>query len=124
MFGASPLRVTLPAADLDRARRWYAEKLDLTPIRVGAGSLQYESGGACFTVYQSVFAGSNQATAGSFSVGDFDSTVEALGERGVPLENYDFEGLTTRDGVLTTPDGTRVAWVKDSEGNILGFVEG
>ncbi len=39
---------------------------------------------------------------------------------GVVLEDYDFgEDFRTVDGVLTSPDGNRGCWFKDSEGNIL-----
>ena len=46
---------TLPAQDLDRAKRWYEEKLGLRPSSTDAtGGLMYEvSGGTGFLVFMS-----------------------------------------------------------------------
>jgi catechol 2,3-dioxygenase-like lactoylglutathione lyase family enzyme len=116
------LHVSLPAADIDRARAWYSEKLGLESIDTGpGGELRYEAGGTTFSVYPSMFAGTNQATAAFLAVSDFDSTIAELRSRGVVLEDYDFgEEFRTVDGIMETPDG-KAAWFKDSEGNIIGM---
>ena len=45
---------TIPDADLDRARRWYEEKLGFTPIRVLPGGLMYEAAeGTRFIIFPS-----------------------------------------------------------------------
>jgi len=114
---------TLPAADLDRAKAWYADNLGLKPTTVQEnGDCWYESGGTRFLVYLSQFAGTNQATAAGFELDDFDSGIAELRDRGVVFQDYDFgDDFRTVDGVFNAPDGSRIAWVKDSEGNILGF---
>ena len=110
----------LPASDLDRARRWYSEKLGIEPAKDAGGGLQYEMGkGTGFLLYQSEFAGTNQATAMGWLVPDVDAELSDLRRRGVTFEDYDMPGLKTEDGVVTMPDGTKGAWFKDSEGNIL-----
>jgi catechol 2,3-dioxygenase-like lactoylglutathione lyase family enzyme len=122
MFGNLQLHATLPAADLERAKAWYADKLGLTPVEEDeAGGAWYETGGARFLVYTSGFSGTNQATAASFSVDDLAAAVAQLHERGVVFEEYDMEGFQTVDGVLTLPDGSKAAWFKDSEANILAI---
>ncbi len=127
MFENSPLELTLPATDLDRARNWYSEKLGLEPVNEEEfGGLEYETGGRSFAVYPSEFAGTNKATAAGFRVDDFDAVVEQLRANGVTFEEVDMgEGMKTVDGVLTSPDGARKgAWFKDSEGNILAVSNG
>ncbi len=120
MFNGLSLHATLPASDYARAKAWYADKLGLTPVEEAEDEgAWYETGGARFLVYPSGFAGTNQATAASFSTEDFDVAIAQLRASGVVLEDYDFEGLQTVDGVFTAPDGSQVAWFKDSEGNIL-----
>ncbi len=115
------ITVTLPASDLDRAKAWYAQVLGIEPVESQpTGELWYELGGSRFMLYQSQFAGTNQATAAGLRVDDFDATVAQLKERGAVLEDYDFgEDFRTVDGIITLPDGNRSAWMKDSEGNIL-----
>ena len=72
-------------------------------------------------LYASQFAGTNQATAASLDVNDFDAAVEQLRSRGVAFEEYDMGEFRTENGVLTLPTGQKAAWFKDSEGNILAI---
>jgi catechol 2,3-dioxygenase-like lactoylglutathione lyase family enzyme len=118
-----PLHAVLPASDIERARRWYSEKLGLDPVSTNPfGDLRYESGGAQFLVYQSELAGTNQATAAGFSLDNFDQFVDFLRSNGVAFEHVDFGEMgATVDGVITTPDGRKAAWFKDSEGNIFAL---
>ncbi len=124
MFGNVPLHPVLPASDLERAKRWYSEKLGLDPVSEDEyGGVQYEHGGGTFLVYLSEFAGTNRATAAGFRVEDFDSAVASLRANGVVFEDVDFgEFGATVDGVISMPDsGDKAAWFKDSEGNILSL---
>ncbi len=125
MFGNVAMHPVLPASDLERAKRWYSEKLGLEPVREDEyGGAEYESGGRRFLVYTTELAGTNQATAAGFLVDDFDEAIATLRANGVVFENVDFgEFGSTVDGVITSPDGKdKAAWFKDSEGNILSLV--
>ena len=119
----APIYVMLPASDINRAKDWYRDRLGLKPVNdTEDGGGTYETGGTRFLLYPSQFAGTNQATAAGFQVTDFDATIAELRSNGVTFEEYDFgDELRTTDGVFTTPDGTRIAWAKDSEGNILAI---
>jgi catechol 2,3-dioxygenase-like lactoylglutathione lyase family enzyme len=124
MFGNVPLHPVLPASDLERAKRWYSEKLGLEPVSEDEyGGVEYETGGQRFLVYLTEFAGTNKATAAGFLVEAFDEAIASLRSNGVVFEDVDFGELgSTVDGVITTPDGKdKAAWFKDSEGNILSI---
>jgi catechol 2,3-dioxygenase-like lactoylglutathione lyase family enzyme len=124
MFGNAALHPALPASDIERAKRWYSEKLGLEPVSEDSyGGVQYEYGGGTFLVYQSEFAGTNKATAAGFRVEDFDTAIAGLRSRGVVFEEVDFgEFGSTVDGVISMPGGNdKAAWFKDSEGNILSL---
>ncbi len=125
----------LPAADMNRARRWYAEKLGLEPYKHGGepvndpttlthvdSELYYDTGTSRFGLYESWTAGRNDATAARLVVDDFDTVFAQLQDRGVVFESYDYgDDFRTVDGVLVSPDGEKTAWFKDSEGNILAI---
>lgn len=113
---------TLPASDLERAKDWYSRVLELEPVETTEdGSFWYETGGTRFMVYSSQFAGTNQATAAAIGVDDVEAAVAEYRSRGAVMEEYDFgEDFRTVNGILTTPTGAKMAWMKDSEGNILG----
>ena len=137
----------LPAADIQRARSWYKDKLGLDPVTVGgepfdadivaeAGESPYEemlydTGTAKFGVYQSPHAGRNLATAARLVTDDFDAAHAELVANGVVFEVYPIEGNFSSgehepqpfwdNGVLISPDGEKTAWFKDSEGNTLAI---
>ena len=123
MFKQLRSHTTLPAADLERAKRFYAEKLGLSPATESPGGIFYElAGGTRFILYPTP----NPTRAGHTQMGiattDIDAEVEALRSRGVVFEEYDFPGLKTENGIAQT-GMTRAAWFKDSEGNMIGIVQ-
>lgn len=113
---------TLPASDLERAKAWYASVLQLEPTEITEdGSALYRLDDGAFMLYHSQFAGSNKATAAALAVDDVEATVAELRSRGAVFEDYDFgDDFRTVEGILTSPSGRKMAWLKDSEGNILG----
>ena len=116
---------TLPAADIGRARKFYAETLGLEVTDQGEdGSARVQVGGSWVMVYPSQFAGTNQATALGIGVADVAEAVAHLRERGIEFEEYDFGEFKTVDGIITMPDGSHGAWFKDTEGNIVGLFDG
>ena len=111
--------------DLDTARRFYEHTLGLVPVHNEGGELiVYRSGNTVLNVYRSQFAGTNQATAVTWVVGDqLDAVVRQLKERGVRFEHYDMPGLR-REGDVHIGGDMKVAWFKDPDGNILNVVTG
>jgi catechol 2,3-dioxygenase-like lactoylglutathione lyase family enzyme len=124
MLTERPCAAMLPASDLERAKKWYAEKLGFQPVSEDEGGVQYKAGGGTqFWVYPSQFAGTNQATAMGFVASDLSAQMDELRGRGVTFEEYDLPGLKTVDGIAEWEEGERGAWFKDSEGNILALFE-
>jgi catechol 2,3-dioxygenase-like lactoylglutathione lyase family enzyme len=114
---------TVAVTDLPRARTFYEDTLGLKPIGgPEPGALVYGNASSALFVYQSRFAGTNQATAVTWSVGaDLDAVVRALKAKGVAFEHYDLPE-TTRDGDIHVAGKTRIAWFKDPDGNIHSLV--
>ena len=112
---------TIPAADLERAQRWYEEKLGLKPRANEPMGTIYDLGsGTGFLLYPTPNAGQAPNTLATFSSKDVTGDVTALRQRGVVFEEYDFPGLKTEDGIATFGP-RKAAWFKDSEGNILAI---
>ena len=115
---------TIAVKDIEKAKRFYHNTLGLTPVPTPEpGVLSFKSGNSTVLVYQSQFAGTNRATAATWSVGDVDEVVSALKPKGVPFEHYDMPGLTLR-GDVHVSDKMKAAWFKDPDGNILAVVSG
>jgi catechol 2,3-dioxygenase-like lactoylglutathione lyase family enzyme len=128
MLEHSNVATRLPAQDLSRARRFYAEKLGLEPAEERPGGLLYHCGAGSFALFQSAGAASGTHTQMGWEVEDLAAAMAALRSRGVVFEEYDLPGLETRDGVAdivgnypSKGRGERGAWFRDSEGNLLGI---
>jgi catechol 2,3-dioxygenase-like lactoylglutathione lyase family enzyme len=122
----APLFATLPAHDIERAKRWYEEKLGLTPSAdMGDAGQLYQTGGSPWLIYQTQFAGTAKNTLGGFVVPDIDEAMRELGAKGVTFQDYAMgdDGPTTVNGIARDPSGGASAWFIDSEGNILALTQ-
>lgn len=113
----------LAVKDLSRAKQFYESTLGFEPVG-GEGDelIVYRSGKTTFNVYRSKEAGSNKATAVTWTVGDnVKGVAQELKAKGLTFEHYDMPGLT-REGDVHVGEGMQVAWFKDPDGNILNIV--
>jgi catechol 2,3-dioxygenase-like lactoylglutathione lyase family enzyme len=121
-------QATLPSGDLQRAARFYEEKLGLRraaeqpPPGVGPGGIVYECGGSRFSVIASNGAPSGTHTQLAWFVDDVVAEVTELKAKGVTFEEYDLPMLKTVDGIAESR-GAKAAWFKDTDGNLLALIE-
>lgn len=132
-----PLRTTLPAMNLERAKRFYSEVLGLRIVSESSDGVAFETDGAnggevgsgwtpraTFFVYPTSNPARGGHTQMGFLVGNIEETVAALRDRGVTFEEYQQRGLETADGIAVIAGGRgKGAWFKDSEGNLIGLVQ-
>ena len=121
MLSTSRVEANIPAADLNRARAFYAEKLGLTPTRElnGVNLVYRTDAGTTFNIYQTTFAGQAGHTIAQWHVDDIESEVHDLKAKGVTFEVYDMPGVTWEGEIASLEGLGRAAWFKDSEGNTL-----
>jgi catechol 2,3-dioxygenase-like lactoylglutathione lyase family enzyme len=130
-LGRARAATRLPAQDLERARRFYAEKLGLEPVDERPGGLLYRCGGVEFALFGSAGSSPGTFTQMGWEVDDVEAVVAELRQRGVTFEEVDLPGLRTKDGIADIDGnypskgarGERAAWFRDSEGNMLGIGE-
>ena len=122
MLGDKKALPTIPVKDLEKAKRFYKDTLGLKPSETDEPMVvMFKNGDSNVLVYQSEYAGTNQATAVSWEVGDVEREVQALKDKGVAFEHYDMPGTTRRGDVHLTVK-TKAAWFKDPDGNIHAIV--
>jgi catechol 2,3-dioxygenase-like lactoylglutathione lyase family enzyme len=123
MLGDKPAAATLAVKEIERARAFYEGVLGLKPIQEMPGAVVFLSGTSGVLVYESEYAGTNQATGASWGAGDdFDAVVEELRGKGVTFERYDDLPDTVRDGDVHIFGGQlKGVWFKDPDGNILNI---
>ena len=118
----------LPAQDLDRARRFYRDRLGLEPVEERDGGLRYVCASTEFHLFLSSGAASGESTQLGFEVADIDEVVAELRSRGLEFEPFDIAGFEVEDDIVVVPGnypskgtGERGAFFRDSEGNLLGI---
>jgi catechol 2,3-dioxygenase-like lactoylglutathione lyase family enzyme len=113
---------TLAVTDLRAAAKFYQDTLGLSRASGEDNeSIVLESGDTRINVYRSSFAGTNKATALTWTVDDVEEVIRTLKAKGVAFEHYDLPD-TRRQGDLHVSGDVKVAWFKDPDGNILSVV--
>jgi catechol 2,3-dioxygenase-like lactoylglutathione lyase family enzyme len=125
MLGNKDAVANLAVKNLEVAKKFYEDTLGLTQVGAeGKELIVFKSGNSTINVYRSKYAGTNQATAVTWVVGDgLEEVVRALKAKGVTFEHYDMPGMT-RKGDVHVAGNMKVAWFKDPDGNILNIVNG
>ena len=125
MLGNTDASANIAVKNLETAGKFYKGTLGLTQVGAeGEELIVYKSGNTMINVYRSRYAGTNQATAVTWVVGeDLEAIVRALKSKGVSFEHYDMPDMT-REGDVHVAGDLKVAWFKDPDGNILNLVNG
>jgi len=125
MLGNRDAVANIAVKDLQTARKFYEGTLGLKPVgHEGEELIVFRSGGTSLNVYRSQYAGTNQATAVTWAVGDdVEGVVRALKAKGVSFERYDMPDAKL-EGDVHVFGRLKVAWFKDPDGNILNIVNG
>jgi predicted enzyme related to lactoylglutathione lyase len=112
---------TVATKNLKQAGEFYEKKVGLKKMESREKEvLMFKSGNSQLIVYNSQFAGTNQASAVTWAVDDVDATVRDLKSRGVTFEHYQFPNMKL-EGDVHAMGQTRAAWFKDPDGNILAI---
>jgi catechol 2,3-dioxygenase-like lactoylglutathione lyase family enzyme len=109
--------------DTETAKQFYGQTLGLGAGEPNPAGVLYTCGAGQIFVYQAPTAGTNQGTSATWTVPDIKAAVESLKTAGVSSwEHYDFPGAEY-DGEVHLMFGSKAAWFKDPDGNILGLAE-
>jgi catechol 2,3-dioxygenase-like lactoylglutathione lyase family enzyme len=118
----------LPAQNLERARRFYRDRLGLEPVEERERGLRYVCGTSEFHIFASSGAPSGRSTQMGFEVDDINQAVSELRARGLEFESFDLGDLGVTDQIVPVPNnypskgsGERGAFFFDSEGNLLAL---
>jgi len=108
--------------DSAKARAFYEGKLGLRVAEDDAMALVLDSNGSMIRIQKLKEHRPQQFTVLGWNVADMDATVTALAKAGVAPEQYGFPFQDAR-GVATFPNGAKVAWLKDPDGNIVSVAQ-
>ena len=122
LAGATPVAF-VSTADPERARTFYRDILGLPLLSEDGFALVFDLGATTLRVTVVESLRPQPFTVLGWHVDDAGAAVRALTATGVAFERYDGMGQDGL-GVWTAPSGTRVAWFRDPDGNLLSVSGG
>ena len=118
MLAESKIMSFVFTRDYDNARAFYEGKLGFQFVSQDQFALAVRAGSNMIRISKVQDFKPAQGTVLGWEVRDIEAAVAWLKERGVALEDYPFiQDRTLR--IWTAPGGSRVAWFKDPDGNVL-----
>jgi catechol 2,3-dioxygenase-like lactoylglutathione lyase family enzyme len=102
----------------DEAVAFYLDKLGLSFVRDDGFALVFDMNGVMLRIAKTQGFTPAQNTVLGWEASDIGSAMEKLKQKGVTFERYPNMGQDAH-GVCTFPNGDKVAWFKDPDGNVL-----
>jgi catechol 2,3-dioxygenase-like lactoylglutathione lyase family enzyme len=120
MLAASKLIGFVPTKDSRRSREFYEEKLGFQFVGDDEFALVMRAGESMIRIAKAGTFTPAPYTVMGWEVADIETMVKWLDGRGIAFEKYPF--VQDRElGIWTTPNGDKVAWFKDPDGNVLSL---
>jgi len=110
----------LIATNADAAISFYRDTLGLKFIRDDGFALVFETNGVMLRIAKVPQFTPAQHTVLGWESDNIAATVDELAAKGVTFTHYPNMGQDER-GICTFPNGDKVAWFKDPDGNVLSI---
>jgi len=112
----------LATNDAARSREFFEKKLGFDLVSDDSYALVFDAHGRSLRIQKLKDHTPKTFTVLGWNVADIEAAVSSLAAVGIPCEIFGFFEQDPR-GITTFPDGTRVAWFKDPDGNILSVAQ-
>ena len=106
--------------DPDKAKKFYGDVLGFRLLSSDQYALAFDANGTMLRVVKAQQFTPSRGTVIGWEVEDIHAAVRELASRGVLFEQFNLPFMQQDElGVWSAPNGDRVAWFKDPEGNTL-----
>lgn len=122
MLGSEKLMAFIGTADAPRAKAFYLEILGLRLVADEEWAVVFDANGTMLRMQKAPAVKPLPYTALGWQVPDITNTLNTLRAKGVSFERYEHLPQDA-SGIWTTPDGSKVAWFKDPDGNLLSLTQ-
>ncbi len=123
MLGRQSLMAFIPVTDAVRAKPFYEKTLGLKVVGEDPYGVMFDANGV--SLRMSVVGKELKPapfTILGWSVADIRAMIAELESKGVRFERYDFFAQDEL-GVWISPEGAKIAWFKDPDGNTLSLAQ-
>lgn len=118
MLESAKMMGFLITKDYDASRAFYEGKLGLEFVSVDQFAMVMRVGGHMVRISKLAEFTPQRFTVLGWEVPDVSAAVTWLEQQGVAMEKYPWV-QDQEHGIWSTPDGSKVAWFKDPDGNVL-----
>ena len=120
MLSKTRIKAFVSTTQPDKAKEFYEHKLGLRLLTEDSYGMEFEASGGLLRVTYVEKLTPQPFTVLGWEADDILSTVIKLKANGIICERYNFI-VQDAIGIWTAPGGTRVAWFKDPDGNLLSI---
>jgi catechol 2,3-dioxygenase-like lactoylglutathione lyase family enzyme len=120
MIANNPIIAFIPTKDAARARVFYEELLGLQFVSDDSFAVVMDANGTMVRITRVGEFTPFPFTVLGWLVEDIHQTVAEMTSKGLQFTRYGFL-KQSEDGVWTAPDGAKVAWFLDPDGNTLSL---
>ena len=122
MLSSSEVIAFVATTNLDQAQAFYAGVLGLDQTETTEFAAVFQVGATMLRVTRADLVEPAPYTVLGWAVTDIEREMRDLGDRGVIFTRY--EGMPQDDhGIWQTPNGDRIAWFSDPDGNTLSLTQ-
>jgi catechol 2,3-dioxygenase-like lactoylglutathione lyase family enzyme len=118
LLGKKDVVAFLASTDFSRAKAFFGDVLGLKLLSEDGFAIVFDLNGIMLRVVKVHELCVAPYTVLGWHVNNTPDIVKKLSDAGVKFERYRGYGQN-KDGVWTAPGGTRIAWFKDPDGNLL-----
>jgi catechol 2,3-dioxygenase-like lactoylglutathione lyase family enzyme len=122
MLGDKELKAFVPTIMPDKAKSFYQDILGLKLLSEDNYALEFNANGVLLRIAIVPELKPHGFTVLGWNVPDITSEIKSLNRKGIFCEKYSFLKQDEL-GIWTAPGGSKVAWFKDPDGNILSLTE-
>ena len=122
MLANKKLKAFVPTMKPDKARSFYKDILGLKLLSEDKYALEFDANGTHLRVTTVREFQPFPFTVLGWDVDNISALIKLLNDKGINCEKYEFLDQDN-SGVWTAPGGSKVAWFKDPDGNILSLTE-
>lgn len=122
MLEDKKLRAFIPTVKPEEAKSFYRDVLGLKLLSEDEYAFEFDANGVLLRVTMVPSLKPHEFTVLGWNVPDISSLIQLMNDKGIFCEKYAF--LKQDDlGIWQAPGGTKVAWFKDPDGNLLSLTE-
>lgn len=122
MLKDARLQTIICTTDIERAERFFSDRLNLGVGGRSHGALVYNVGGSDLRVSPVPEMTPSEHTVVGFAVDDLRKAISELAANGIDFERFP-QFPQDEDGILSIAGGDMVAWFRDPDGNLFSVVQ-